>query len=92
MSTLKKAEAECGACGGTGLYNGMCEPEGVAVVCLRCRGTGCEVITWTAFEGRKPSRGIKTVQRSRGSFIGTGVGPVGKSITYKEFKEGKMPE
>ena len=31
---------ECQACGGTGLYKGMCERDGAAVVCEQCHGTG----------------------------------------------------
>jgi len=81
---------ECKDCGGTGLYSGFAEPKGVAVVCVRCGGTGCAEYTYTPFVRRKGRQGIKTVRRSRGSFIGTGVGPTGGSITYKEFAKGKM--
>jgi RecJ-like exonuclease len=33
-------ERACGACGGTGIYVGMGEREGAAVVCSSCKGTG----------------------------------------------------
>lgn len=88
---IKTVKAECGDCGGTGLYSGMCEKEGTAVVCLRCGGTGCEEIRFTPFERRKGRRGIHTVSLSRGSFIATGVGATGRSISYQEFQSGKMP-
>ncbi len=88
METVK---AECSACGGTGLYSGFAEPKGTAVVCVQCGGDGCQEIHYTPFTRRKGRRGITTVSRSRGSFIVTGVGPVGDSITYKEFHQGKMP-
>lgn len=88
METVK---AECSACGGTGVYSGMCEPEGTAVVCIRCNGTGCEEIRYRPFEQRKMRRGIHTVRRSRGAFIATGVGPAGKSVTYAQFQAGQMP-
>lgn len=88
---MKEVKAECGACGGKGLYSGMCEAEGEAVVCLRCKGSGCEIIKYKEFTGRKGSRGIHTIRRSRGSFIGTGVGPVGDSISYHEFVDGNLP-
>ncbi len=84
-------KAECGTCGGTGLYCGMCEPEGTAVVCLRCEGSGAETLSYTPFTRRKGKRGIKIVRNSRGTFILTGVGAVGGSITYKEFQEGILP-
>jgi len=93
MSKTKRVsvKAECVACGCTGVYSGFCEPKGTAVVCLICDGTGCEVVRYTPFTGRREKRGIKTVSLSRGGFIATGVGAVGKSIPYSEFKKGKKP-
>ena len=88
---MSEVKARCSSCGGTGLYSGMCEAEGTAVVCLTCDGTGCQIIRYHPFEKRLGKRGIKTVSRSRGSFIVTGVGAVGASITYAEFQKGKMP-
>lgn len=88
METVK---AECSACGGTGLYSGFAEPEGTAVVCLKCNGSGCMEVHYTPFIRRKGRRGINTINRSRGSFIATGGGPTGGSITYQEFQQGRMP-
>ena len=88
METIK---VECKACGASGLYRGCAEPTGTAVVCVECGGSGCVKIFFTPFTQRKGIRGVKTVSQSRGSFIGTGVGPVGGSITYQEFQQGKMP-
>ena len=82
---------ECSSCSGTGLYRGFAEPPGVAVICLNCNGTGSSEFAYTPFSGRKTRHDIKTVQRSRGSFIATGVGPGGNSITYQEFLQGKSP-
>jgi len=31
---------ECGECKGTGLYKGMAERDGAAVICVNCEGTG----------------------------------------------------
>jgi len=84
-------EIECGDCRGTGLYSGMCEGPGLAVVCLRCEGTGCQKLRITRFTKRKAKSGIRTVRQSRGSFIGTGVGATGKEITYKEFSQSPQP-
>ena len=89
MPTIK---TECEACGGTGLYCGMCEPEGTAVVCICCSGTGCAEVQYKEFTVRKGKRGVKTVSCSRGSFILTGVGAVGDSISYQEFRDGRMPK
>lgn len=89
METIK---VECEACGGTGLYAGFAEPKGTAVVCLECNGTGCIKIDFTPFTRRKGIKGIQNVSLSRGSFIGTGVGPTGGCITYQEFQQGKMPQ
>jgi len=86
-------DAECDACAGTGLYSGFAEPAGVAVVCLRCDGTGCAKVTYKPFSGRKARRGIKTVRLSRGTTLMSGVGPTGKAeISYAEFAAGAMPQ
>jgi hypothetical protein len=84
-------EVQCESCHGTGIYHGFAEPEGVGVVCLNCKGTGRRNLTYTPFTGRKVRTDINTVQLSRGSFIAIGVGPAGRSITYEEFLNGKMP-
>ena len=84
-------EIECGSCGGTGLYCGFAEPKDVAVVCAVCGGTGCAKLSYKLFTGRKGRRGVKQVRKSAGTFIATGVGPVGDSVTYQEFLAGKMP-
>jgi len=88
---MESIQAVCDSCGGTGLYSGMCEKKGTAVVCISCDGTGCATIRYKPFVKRRQSRGIHTVSWSRGGFILTGVGAVGKSITYKEFAKGKFP-
>lgn len=88
METIR---IECKDCGATGLYGGFAEPRGTAVVCLTCSGSGCQEISFKPFIKRKEKSGIRTVRRSIGSFIGTGVGPTGGSITYQEFQQGKMP-
>lgn len=84
MKTLKQ---ECQDCNGTGLYSGMCEPKGTAVVCLSCDGRGWLQHQYNEFIGRKKKCGIKTINYSRGAYIVTGMGAVGKSMTYAEFEE-----
>jgi hypothetical protein len=90
-NNVQEVKTECNSCSGTGLYCGMCEPVGTAVICINCGGTGCATLRYVPFEERHEKRGVKTVSISRGSFIGTGVGAHGNSISYEEFKNGKMP-
>ena len=59
--TMESVLAECSKCFGTGLYQGMGEREGVAVVCHQCLGTGSFTIEWEPFTGRKPMPGIERV-------------------------------
>lgn len=88
---MEKIKTECNECKGTGLYVGCSEPKGTAVVCMQCTGTGCDEINFKPFTRRKGRRGIQTVWRSSGSFVPTCIGPVVITITYQEFKQGKMP-
>lgn len=81
---------ECSDCDGTGLYCGFAEPKGTAVVCLGCKGKGHVTSRFKEFTTRKKKSGVKTISVSRGSFIVTGVGATGKSMTYNEF-EHKYP-
>jgi hypothetical protein len=89
---MAKIETECSSCSGTGLYRGFAEPVGVGVVCLNCEGTGCRSIEFKPFTGLKRRTDVVTVRVSRGSFILTGVGPAGSSISYPEFLNGKRPQ
>jgi hypothetical protein len=69
--------AECRACKGTGLYVGMAERSGAAVVCHTCEGTGCETITvkYRPFIKRQPRHDVTRVYRvNPGIMIGTGNG------------------
>lgn len=87
----EEVKAECSACDATGVYQGFAEGKDEAVVCLVCNGTGCQSIRYTPFTKRRRRRGIKTVRRSQGTFIATGVGGAGASVLYKDFLAGKMP-
>lgn len=88
----KSIEVQCGSCSGTGLYRGFAEPQGVAVVCLQCDGTGKGTIRYTPFTGQIRRNDVKTVQLSRGTFLATGIGPGGSSISYEEFMRGQRPK
>lgn len=86
-------QAECGACGGTGLYQGLAEAHraGVAVVCRACNGTGARDLRYVPFTARKPRPGVTAVYRSAGTLIVGPIGPTGAPITYAEFQAGKLP-
>jgi hypothetical protein len=85
-----KIDTECGSCDGSGLYSGMCEGPGRAVICLDCGGTGCHVIQYKPYQGRRRKRGINTIQASRGRFIVGPIGGGGSEMSYAEF-EAKIP-
>lgn len=87
---MEVIKAVCSACGGTGLYEGMREEKGHPVVCLNCNGTGCQEIRYEPFVKIRHCNGVKGVSLSRGIFIGTGVGPVGQEVSYKDFLAGKL--
>lgn len=86
MTIAKELEEECVACSGTGLYVGFTEAKGEAVVCLRCQGSGSVIHKHVPFAGRKKRRGITIIRVSAGTFVATGVGGTGKSMTYKDFE------
>ena len=84
-------DEQCRDCHGTGLYKGLAERDGAAVVCHSCKGTGCYhfVHTYEEFTGRKPSTGIKRVfEVNPGIVIGEGKNE-GKDFTLEQF--GGMP-
>jgi len=98
MSKLK-IERQCTDCNGTGLYVGMAEHNGAAVVCHGCRGTGKEIIEIdnTPFTGRKERLDVKCVyQTNPGICMGTGNGHTLEEfggMPYKEWALGlKFPK
>ena len=70
-------EATCDACDATGVYVGLAERDGSAVVCHKCKGTGKRTIKirWDDFENRKRRKGIRrVVEFNPGICIGEGNG------------------
>lgn len=66
---------ECGSCRGTGLYSGMGESEGAAIVCHHCKGLGFRVSEFIEFTGRKELPNVVRVyQANPGIKIGAGNG------------------
>jgi hypothetical protein len=70
-------DEKCKRCGGTGLYTGMAERDGAAVVCHNCKGTGCHHMKfeYEDFEVRQKHETAKRVfQVNPGICIGEGNG------------------
>lgn len=97
MKDKKRIEFDekCKSCGGTGLYSGMGESPECAVVCSKCKGTGCFhfVYEYEYFKGRIPSPKIKHVYETNpGIKVGDGGGYKFKDfggMPYKDWNEGK---
>jgi len=88
---VKTLKVQCPSCDGTGLYVGLSEVPGTAVVCIDCEGTGNQIMKFTPFTKRKEKPKITEVYLSAGAYIGTYTGAIGNAISYEDFKEGKMP-
>jgi len=80
-------DEKCPACHGTGLYVGMEERSGAAVVCQECKGTGCFhfVHTYEEFVGRDYTEDIKRVFQTNPGFC------IGENERYKLEDFGGMP-
>lgn len=79
----------CSMCSGTGLYSGMAERDGAAVLCRVCSGTGCEKFTHTyqRFKGRIPVTDVKRVfEVNPGILVGV---DQASGLTLEDF--GGMP-
>lgn len=88
---MKKIQIECAcqSCKATGLYVGMAERDGAAVVCHTCKGTGKDVHTfeYEDFTGRRHRKGVQQVYEvNPGICIG-----VGKERQYQLPDFGGMP-
>ena len=90
-----EVDEKCKSCKGTGLYTGMAERDGAAVVCHTCKGTGKYHFRYEYedFEGRVDRDDILHVfEVNPGICIGTGsghsFGDFG-GMSYKDWKAGK---
>ncbi len=96
MKRRFETEAKCEDCKGTGLYVGLAERDGMAVVCHTCKGTGCRkiIVNYEDFEGRKERKGIKRVIETNVGII-TGEKDDLKldhfgGMPYEDWKNGKI--
>lgn len=91
MKTIEFDET-CTACSGTGLYIGMGERSGAAVVCHNCKGTGCHHFkhTYDPFTERFETYTVKRVYQSNpGICIGEGNGHTLESFGGLNFEDWK---
>jgi len=58
---MQSIDVECSSCDGTGLYSGMAERDGLAVVCHRCDGSGKQTLKFIPFTGRRTATGVRRV-------------------------------
>jgi hypothetical protein len=89
MKKTIEFDQECQSCAGTGLYVGMAERDGAAVVCHTCKGSGKYHFrhSYNEFEGRKEKDGVERVyQANPGICIGKG----GRGKEYKLSDFGGM--
>lgn len=86
-------DEKCQACKGTGIYRGMAERDGYAVVCRRCNGTGKFhfVHQFEAFDQREVCKGVHTVvEFNPGICLGGKAGAYNfGGISYTDWLEGK---
>jgi hypothetical protein len=95
MSKIVEFDQECQECKGTGLYVGMAERDGSAVVCVRCAGTGRFHFKheYNEFKSRKKRKGIRWVVKVNPG-IGVGEGNGHKfqdfgGLSYTDWNAGK---
>ena len=93
MEHVIEFDCECESCKGTGVYVGVAERNGSAIVCYDCKGTGkahCKV-TYRDFEGRRKAASVKwVVQANPGIVIGIG-GTRNEKTEYELSDFGGMP-
>ena len=80
---------QCNLCKGTGLYVGMGERDGAAVVCHTCNGTGRRVmeVEYEEFTGLKSRHNIQLVYQGNPGFCVDGAGTVPGGVSYEKWME-----
>lgn len=90
MSKSIRLDILCKPCSGTGLYVGLAERDGAAVVCFHCEGTGKDTFTYSPFiERAAPPSKIKSVHVGRGYVLGHGFEGSDGGLPISEWEPGK---
>lgn len=88
-------DEQCKSCDGTGLYVGLAERDGAAVICHTCNGSGCHHVKfeYQDFDGIKIRKRVKRVfEIGVGIAIGEGNGIHLEDfggIPYQDWVDGK---
>jgi hypothetical protein len=88
MAEKIEIDVECTACKGTGVYVGMGERNGAAVVCKHCDGIGKIHMTLTLFTSRHKRDNITRVHKINPGWTLTD-DPADGGIPYKDWLAGK---
>jgi len=85
-----KGKTECQSCKGTGLYVGMAENDGAAVICYDCEGEGFMHVTdsYPKFTERKKKKSVKRVFKTAGGYGISGediTNTKGERIRFSQF-------
>ena len=97
-----KVKVNCKSCGATGLYIGLAERDGAAVICTNCRGTGYQTIEEELFSERKLRDDVERVYTDGFGFVISSKDVTTKDgshypfsqfgCTYEEWLQGKEPK
>jgi hypothetical protein len=84
-----EATIECPSCGGTGIYQGMAERDGAAVICYSCNGTGFKHIKqeYNKFTGIKKNLKVKRVYKTCGGYGISSNDTIGKDGQLIQFSK-----
>jgi len=84
-----EADIECPACAGTGLYVGMAERDGAAVICRKCQGTGKYhyVYEYTPFERRNIRNDVIRVFAKSCGYVHTALDTKLEDGTFIQFSK-----
>ena len=103
MPTIERI-VQCKSCSGSGVYVGMCERDGAAVVCHVCEGTGkCNYkFEYQEFTGRKKREDVTRVYKQGYGFViapakisfsrNGGIDMEKEGVSYDDFLRGEMPQ
>ena len=99
---MKTIDISCPSCQGTGVYVGMSERHGAAVVCYKCDGTGKTEYHYEEFTKRKVREDVTRVYKSSYGYVIApkelefknygGIDMRKEGVSYEEFLNGDTPK